>query len=273
MGHAFIGRKTYGSQTVAPGEYDTACFFTVILVIPLWVWYRGCFHVIEPLKLPPGRLERIWALTGAAGAMIEESPEPQAVIHLPLRSIPALKWMARLHWLMFFCFIGAFMGVIDTWVSCTRARPIISADYWVLGIGWSCAAILLLGWMYIRLKRRCSPRQARIRQAVVDWMGPYSDPADWHPQLVRALVAKWAMGAPNARALLTRAARLRESGQIAEACATARFAIALAYADKDVVLVTEAEELTDRCLPLSEADKGTEADKWTGVIAESKRSM
>jgi hypothetical protein len=170
-------------------------------------------------------------------------------IYLPLRASRALKWMAAYYWALWITGIAAVAAVLDTFAILHSGRALTPGEDRFLIVTWAGAALFVPGLLAYQFIRRPSPRQAHIRAVMADRLGPFSDPADWAPDLLTSLAA--AHGLPNLQpaSALQAAEAKAVSGKHSEAVLLARLAAGLATQIDESFERERAESFTDRCLP------------------------
>jgi hypothetical protein len=251
MAMAGWGTEPYGSLNYHRGECDTSLYFTVWFGIPVWFSFRGCAHLIDvfALRRKGGRLDSIARFVqdylGVTG--IDPGNLP-GTIYLPLRSSRALKWMAAYYWALWITGIAAVAAVLDTFAILHSGRALTPGEDRFLIVTWIGAALFVPGLLAYQMIRRPSQRQAQIRAAVADRLGPFSDPADWAPDLLNRLAAAHELPNLQPGSALQAAEAKAVSGKHSEALLLARLAAGLATQPDESFERERAETLTDRCL-------------------------
>jgi len=265
---AFVGwwMETFGALNVAEGEYDTAQYFAVVFGIPVWLSFRGCYHVVGELKDPTsGHARRLlgfrktharWVHAPSPGLAEptslhpgREGVAPESLFTIPLRRRAALGWMAAFYFLVFALGIASLAAVFSLF-RLTNPKPLEAQDRYFMLVSWCFVPAFLLCLFRYRRARLPSERQRRIRSVVRRQLGPFTDPADWVVELTLDELSS-SLGSPASEpaAVLGEAEKQASKGDYALALILGRLSIALAEAEgghpDDV---GQAEELTDRCL-------------------------
>jgi hypothetical protein len=244
------GTDSYGAGNAGQGEYDTAFWFTVTLGLPVWSSFRGCYHVIRTDKVLRDRLDGIRSFgrdyLGWADAQVRHLP-PE--VHIPLRPAAALKWQGRLDGLLWLLGAVGGLGLLATLAISQQPNPFRRENLLFLVPFWAALVAFVPALAIYLVLRRPSARQARIRAAVADRLGPYSDVAGWMPKWASRVAENLGVSDPeDALALVEEAERRLEEGEAEEALLLARVALAqLGGAGADG-LARRAEEVTDDCL-------------------------
>lgn len=241
MVHVHWGNHTGGARNCRTGEYDTCEYFTLIIGIPLYFSFQGCFHVIER---PNEQRERLCEF---ARTFLDIAQLPKRTV-LPLRPVSTLKWMWFYFYFLWLLGIAALSGVGLLLLLVLFPMPfpnggnnIVAIVFWLIDIAFVAA---LLPYLFLR---RPSRRQARIRSIVASRLGPFSDPADWAEQLVARVAPAFGIDVPTSEALLRKAEELVKVGHYEDALLVARMALSLL----DCPLAKRAEDITEECLRLS----------------------
>jgi hypothetical protein len=252
MAAAAVGAITdaHGGLNYRDREYDAAFYLLVIVGVPVWLAFRGCFHVVPVGRLPRGeRLDRLRRFAQEhVGWSAIQAALPPGLLLIPLRTTRALRWAARLYWLLAVSAMGSALFVMIGSIMCWMPRPVNAEDVrWLVGIGAFAAPFpfALAAYLYLR---RPSTRQAALRGVVAGCLGPLTDPAGWAPELVGRVARSFAADAPDAGSLLRAAERLRGEKNFAHALVVARLALGMATPEDRDAVAERAEALTDECL-------------------------
>jgi hypothetical protein len=245
MIHLHWGNHKGGTRNYRAGEYDTCEYFTLIVYIPIYVSFQGCFHVIDR---PKTRRER---LRDFAQTFLDLRDLPRQIV-LPLRPISNLKWMWFYYYLLWLFGIATLPGLVFALLNLFlnplpgAADTAVSILFGVIGIVFAVLLILYL------LLRRPSRKQARIRGLVASRLGPFSDPADWAEEMVVRVTPAFGIDIPTSEELIRKAEGLVQQGHYEDALVVARMALALLPSPFDHPLAERAKGITEDCLRLSD---------------------
>jgi hypothetical protein len=245
MAHFSIGTEDHGALNVQGGEYDAAFYFMITLGFPVWISYRGCFHVIQPVPTLSGIRRFDDRLAALAPVLPFRHSDPNLLI--PLKDLSALRWMARAYVVLVVLALLGAIGLMMTFVVATMARPRQRMDDILLESGWASIAVFIPCLFLYQRRKKPSERQEAIRGAIKEWMGAATDPAEWHRDFASAVMQLQSpeSGDPLGNTALVRAQELFASSRYAEACGWARMAMAMDWTE---VVTAAAEEFTDKCL-------------------------
>ena len=221
MSHVHWGTHAGGARNARAGEYDTCEFFVFIATVPVYFSFRGCFHVVEMSRVKSG--ERRERLTEFARTFLGLTDTPQRLT-FSLRAVRSLQCMWFYHF--FLIFFGA-ASIFFVWLLAllTNRFPNVLNTI-VAFICWSIAGALLSGSAPYLFLRRPSRRQARIREVVASRLGPFSDPADWAPELAARVAPAFGIAVLNGDELIRIAERLLKQGHVEDALVVARMVLA-----------------------------------------------
>lgn len=240
MIHVHWGNHVGGARNYRAGEYDTCEYFLLIIGIPIYVSFQGCFHVINRPALRPERLREF------AQTFLGLPDLPKRTV-LPLRPMRILKWM----W--FYANILGLLGALNipgvaVLIVYLIPKPFPNGNPIVLYVCGAIGVVFLVALFPYLFLRRPSRRQARIRRVVASRLGPFSDPADWAEQLVAHVTPAFSINVPSAEALLRKAEELVKEGHYEDALVVARMTLALLASPFDGPLAERAEDITEECL-------------------------
>ena len=238
-----------GSLNVYKGEYDFGYYFIVYWGLPIWVSFRGCFHVIERFRLKSGPNSiRLRSFRQTYMGLPEGPTDSIQDIVFPLKESKALKWMALFHWAVFILgVLAASAGLLKVFaVETIISQPKKQTAIVILVVGGVTCVVffsVLLLYQMIRKPRR---RQTQIRSIIAERLGPLSDLADWQDDmLLRAAAIHGQQAATSI--ILANAEQSAAAGRFEEAVFLSRLALGFAEPG-DLEMKQRAEELTDACL-------------------------
>ncbi|HTU22908.1 MAG TPA: hypothetical protein VMG10_33025 [Gemmataceae bacterium] len=249
MIHVHWGSHTGGARNCRADEYDTCEYFILIIGIPLYLSFQGCFHVIER---PREQRERLCEFAQT----FLDLPGLLRRTVLPLRPLSTLKRMWFYYYFLWMLGIGTASGAILLLLLTLFPMPMPNVDNLVSIIVWSIAIAFVAALIPYLFLRRPSRRQARIRSIVASGLGFFSDPADWAEQMVTRVIPAFGIAAPTSEELMRKAEELLKAKHYEDSLVVARMALALLASPFDHPLGKRAEDITEDCLRAA-----TEEDK------------
>jgi len=224
------GTEPYGSRNYYCGECDTSLYFTVMVGIPVYFSFRGCIHLIEVSsgEKRKERFSRICQFMRDYFALSETDPkDAPGIMCFPLKPSRILKWMVLYYWLLWITAVAAFCAVADTAAILQTGRALSPGEDSFLIVVWIGFAFFVPGVVTYQIVRRPTRRQAMIRAAIAERLGPFSDPADWQVDLLTKVAAAYGSASPPADTVLQMADDHATSGKYVDALVLARLALGL----------------------------------------------
>jgi hypothetical protein len=246
--HVSWSTKAHGARNVFQGEYDSALYFMLIVGLPVFWSCRGCIHVIDQDKIPSKeRLQRVQNFA----ARYLQARWAGGEIQFPLRTIRPLKRLILYEWGLILCVILAALGIMAIWVT-RDIRQWTWEKLLLLGVWGGLGLLSIPAIIAYFVARRPSQQQMRIRLIVATRLGPFSDPADWRPELIGRVVPDLGVDPPDAGRMLQSAEQYMKLKRYEDALILARMVLSLANSPgADDVLVEEkprAESITEEAL-------------------------
>jgi hypothetical protein len=248
--HISWSTKAHGARNLFQGEYDSALYFMLVVGVPVFWSCRACIHVIDVNKIRSK--ERLQRLRDFAAKHLG-SRWPGGEIQFSLRRNASLRRLIWYEWGLVFCVIMAFAAALAVWgISGRRFNRWTRHDL-MFAVPLSVLGFLSVpaGIAYF-LARKPSHRQKRIRSVVAERLGPFSDPADWTPELIASVALDMGISPPEPARLLQAAEQRMKSKSYGEAVALARMGLSIADIPGADDIWTEekprAESLTDEAL-------------------------
>jgi hypothetical protein len=128
------------------------------------------------------------------------------------------------------------------------ARALKADDVTMLIVLWAGFAYFAVGLPIYLLTRKPTKRQAGIRQAVANLLGPYSDVADWNVPLIRRVSASFGLADADAETLLEAAERSFAAKDFETALLCSRMALGLMDPTEKRQWADRAEAIADDAL-------------------------
>ena len=250
--HVGWSTEPHGARNYFQGEYDSSAYFMLVLGLPVYWSFRGCVHVINLQKISSG--ERLDRVRHFANRYLV-APWVGSDICFPLRTLRLLK---RLIWYEVGLILSACIAVTAVLaILAISQRPVNRwkpDDLIMVGIMCVLGAPSIPGGIAYLLARKPSQRQLRIRSVVATQLGPFSDPADWTPELIALVAQDLGISLVEPRKLLEEAEQRLKHKHHENALILARMGLALAEdsikEDLSAEAKQRAENITDELLLL-----------------------
>lgn len=247
MFHIHVGWDEHllGARNRCKGEYDSCRYSVLIVGVPVYFSFQGCFHVIDKSKLKTQE-RREQMLTFVQTFLVAEDLGKRTL--LPLKPIRELK---RTWFYQYFLWLFGLTAVPA--VSCLLfaewANPGPNNNIASIIISWFIVILLFLSAIlrYLLL-RKPSPSQGAIRRIVASRLGPFSDPADWARPLAADVALAFGITNPTPAGLIQKSEQLFKQEHHEDALIAGRLALALLDAPNDLDLAGRADSITERCL-------------------------
>jgi hypothetical protein len=242
--HVGWSTDTHGSRNCHDGEYDSSMYFLLVAGIPVYWSFRGCVHVINLQKI--SSRERLDRVRKFANRYLV-APWMAGELRFPLRPLGRLK---RLIWYdmgLMASGISAFIAVVAIWaISLRPFNRWTQGDIIMVGLLCALGAPFIPGGIAYWITRKPSQRQKRIRSVVANRLGPFSDPADWTPQVIALVAQDLGIKSAKAETLLQEGEQRMKRKQYEDALLTARMGLAITESSPEPGFPTEEQERAER---------------------------
>jgi hypothetical protein len=248
MVHIHVGwdKHLLGARNSCKGEYDASQYSVLVVGIPVYFSFQGCYHVIPKSKLKTGERKELM-LTFAQTFLGCQDLAKQTL--LPLKPKRDLK---RMWFYEYFLWLSGLtiVPVVTCLLIAMLASPAPNNNDIVLAFILWLSVVLLFLAAFVRclFLRRPSAWQVGIRGVVASRLGPFSDPADWTIQLVSCVTPVFGIREPTSEKLIQKAEQLLKLGHYEDALIAARMTLALVDAANNPSLADRAESITEQCL-------------------------